>query len=112
MQIKINNEIFNCSDGGVQLSFGSHASIHLNFDLSNYPYYEKFFVKLHETNNKFTIISSKFVAEGTRIKTLDIDFRNKKLNVSFHCQVLNTTEPSMRREEAINEILSKTFDTN
>ena len=59
MQIKINNEIFNCSDGGVQLSFGSHASIHLNFDLSNYPYYEKFFVKLHETNNKFTIISSK-----------------------------------------------------
>ena len=42
----------------------------------------------------------------------NIDFRNKKLNVSFHCQVLNTTEPSMRREEAINEIFSKTFDTN
>ena len=56
MQIKINNEIFNCSDGGVQLSFGSHASIHLNFDLSNYPYYENFFVKLHENSNKFSII--------------------------------------------------------
>jgi hypothetical protein len=112
MQIKINNEIFNCSDGGVQLSFGSHASIHLNFDLNSYPTYEKFFVKLHESSNKFSIISSKFVAEGTRIKTLDIDFRNKKMNVSFHCQVLNTTEPSMRREEAINEIFSKTFDNN
>lgn len=111
MQIKINNDILDCQDVNTQLSFGSHASIHANFDLVNHPGLENFFVKLRESNSKFTIVSSKFMTSGTSIKTFDIDFKNKKMHVSFNCEIYNTTESSLRRDEAITEILSKTFDT-
>jgi len=112
MQIKIDNEIFDCIDGSVQLSLGTHASIVINLDLDKNPLYEKFFIKLYESGRVFRIISQKFETNGTNIKTLDFDFNNKRLNVSFHCDVLNSTDASIRREDVINEILDKTFNNN
>jgi hypothetical protein len=112
MQIKIDNDIFNCIDGNVQLSLGSHASITINLDTNKYPSYEGFFIKLYESNRIIKIISNKFEAIGTRIKTLDFDFNNKRINISFHCDVLKTTDLSLRRDNTINEILDKTFNNN
>jgi hypothetical protein len=112
MQIKIDNEIFDCIDGIVQLSIGTHASITINLDLNKNPSYEQFFIKLYESNRYFRIISKNFETNGTNIKTLDFDFNNKRLNVSFHCDVLNTTDKSLRRDDTINEILDKTFNNN
>jgi len=112
MQIKIDNEIFDCIDGSVQLSLGSHANITINLDINKNPSYEQFFIKLYESSRSFRIISQKFEAHGTNIKTLDLDFNKKRLNVSFHCDVLNSTDASIRREDALNEILDKTFNNN
>lgn len=109
MQIKINDKIFNCLDGSVQLSFGSHATINLKLDLCTYPNYEKFFINLYESDTMFKIISCNFESVGSKIKSLDIDFNNKKMELSIHSDILNTKDASNRREDAINEILQKTF---
>lgn len=109
MQIKIGDKIFHCSDGNVQLSLGSHATINLKFDLHKHPEYENFFIKIYESDSKFRLISSNFESIGSKIKSLDIDFSNKKLELSIHSDVLDTKEISLRREDIINEILQKTF---
>ena len=96
MQIKIDNEIFDCTDVCVQLSLGTHASIVINLDIDKNPLYEQFFIKLYESSKSFRIISQKFETFGTNIKTLDFDFNNKRLNVSFHCDVLNPSDASIR----------------
>jgi hypothetical protein len=110
MQIKIDNDIFDCVDVTIQLSLGTHASITINLDINKNPSYEQFFIKLYESNRSFRIISQKFETNGTNIKTLDFDFNNKRLNISFHCDVLNTTDKSVRREDILNELLDKTFN--
>ncbi len=109
MQIKLNNEIFNCFNGSVQLSIGSHATLYLIFDLVKYPSYENILIKLYESDNTFKVVSSKFEATGSKIKTLDIDYSSKRLEISIHCDVLNSTDLNLRREDLINELLEKTF---
>ncbi len=109
MQIKIGDSIFNCLEGIVQVSLGSHATLNLKFDLDKYPNYEKFFIKMYESNTIFKIISSNFESVGSKIKSLDIDFSNKKMELSIHADILNSKDLSVRREEVINEILQKTF---
>jgi hypothetical protein len=110
MQIKIENTIFNCSDdSSVQLSFGSHATLNLKFDLNINKNYESYFIKLYETDTVFKIVSSGFESNGCRIKTLDIDYISKKMEISIHSDILETKDISIRREEVINELLQKTF---
>jgi hypothetical protein len=109
MQIKLDNEIFNCLNGTVQLSIGSHATLYISFDLHQYPSYEKTIIKLYERENTFKVVSSKFESTVSKIKTLDIDFNNKKLEISIHCDILNVTDINLRREELINELFEKTF---
>jgi hypothetical protein len=109
MQIKLDNEIFNCINGSVQLSIGSHATLYLTFDLIKHPSYENILIKLYEYDKTFKVISSKFESSGSKIKTLDIDYNNKRLEISIHCDVLNTTDINLRREDLINELLEKTF---
>lgn len=109
MQIKIGNDIFNCLDGSVQLSLGSHATLITIFDLKLYPTYEKHFIKVYESNQKFKIISNKFESTGCFIKAMDIDYPNSRMTTTFHCDVLNTLDTSQRRDDTINEIL-QTFN--
>lgn len=109
MQIKINNKIFECLEGFVQLSTGSHATINLKFDLSKNPDYEKFLIKIYESNLIFTLFSTNFESVGSRIKSIDIDFSSKKMELLIHSDILNTKDVSIRREDVINEILQKTF---
>ena len=40
---------------------------------------------------------------------MDIDYPNKKMTITFHCDVLNHADTSQRRDDAINEIL-ETFN--
>jgi 3-deoxy-D-arabino-heptulosonate 7-phosphate (DAHP) synthase class II len=109
MQIKIGDDIFNYLDGSVQLSLGSHATLITIFDLNQYPKYENHFIKVYESNQKFKIVSSKFDSTGCFIKAMDIDYPNKKMTITFHCDVLNHADTSQRRDDAINEIL-ETFN--
>jgi hypothetical protein len=109
MQIKVDNEIFECIDGTAQLSFGSHATLNIIFDLDKFPKYELFFIKIYESEKIFKTTSSKFQSSGCKIKSLDIDYREKKMEISIHSDIFETKEVSNRRDEAINELLQKTF---
>jgi len=104
MQIKIYNKIYECQDGSVQTSIGSHASMIYIFDLINNPEYESFFIKLFEQRAKFDISSVQFEAKGVFIKIIDVDF-GKKMAVTFHSDILSIKDISERREEIIDEIL-------
>ena len=109
MQIKIDNKLFDCLEGFVQLSTGSHATINLKFDLAKHPNYEKYLIKIYESNLIFTLLSSNFESVGSRIKSLDIDFSSKRMELMIHSDILNTKDVSLRREDVINDIIQKTF---
>ncbi len=110
MQVKICNEIFNCLEGSVQLSLGSHATINLKFDLNKYPNYELFFIKIYESDKIFEMTSSNFESIGCKIKKVDIDYLNKKMEISIHSDLLESKDLSKRREDIINDLLQKTFN--
>lgn len=109
MQIKIDNTIFNCNMISTQLTIGSHATILISFDLSTFPEYENQLIKIYESGKVFTVVSSKFESKGTKIKTLDIDFTTKKIEISLHADLLNQSDIILRRDESIDNILSKNF---
>jgi len=109
MQIKIDNIVFNCSNISTQLSIGSHATLIISFDLSVYPEYEKQLIRIYESGRVFTIMSAKFESKGTKIKTLDIDFITKKIEISLHADILNQNDIINRRDESIDDILSANF---
>jgi hypothetical protein len=109
--VKINDNVINVEDGSVQLSMGSHASIYLSIDISKNPSYHNFFIKLYESQNsgntkssKFDLISSKFQAIGSLIKSIDTDFNNR-MNISIKCDYFNPLNIEDRRNEIINDIL-------
>jgi hypothetical protein len=108
MQIKVLNKIFDCIDSSVQLSFGSHATIDLNFDINQCQCYDHF-IKIFESNTKFEIESKTFLGKGCHIKTFDIDYNQNRMNISIHCDLLNPIDLQMRREDFLNDILTKTF---
>jgi len=124
--IKIDNDVFHVDDVSVQLSMGSHASIYLSIDISKYPSYKDYFIKKYDAQNstsgqvlqsnsnglptwttmiKFDMISSKFIAKGCIIKSIDTDFTTK-INLNIKCDMLETADLQGRREERIEDILN------
>ena len=112
MQIKIDENVFHCQDATVQLSLGSHATLTIFFDLSAYPEYEKQLIKIYESSKIFTITTTKFKSTGSKMKTLDMDFNSKKIEITIHCDILDSIDVCIRRNESIDEILQKTFDSH
>lgn len=112
MHLKIYDKIYECSNGSVQTSIGSHASMVYIFDIEANPEYEPFFIKLFEQRAKFDVSSVYFEAKGVFIKLIDVDF-GKKMTITFHSDIYSAKNLSDRREEIIDEILeTKTFNNN
>ena len=112
MQLKIYDKIYECSNGSVQTSIGTHASMVYIFDIEVNPEYESFFIKLFEQRSKFDVSSVYFEAKGVFIKLIDVDF-GKKMTITFHSDIYSAKNLSDRREEIIDEILeTKTFNNN
>lgn len=108
MQIKIFNNVFECLDVSAQLSLGSHATLTVSFDLGICKCKE-FFIKIFETKSKFEIESTKFLCKGCYIKAMDIEPSNK-MSLLVHSDLINPVDLSIRREDFLNDILTKTFD--
>ena len=103
----------------------SHASIYLSVDISKYPSYKDYFIKKYDAQNssgqllssdsnglpswtpvvKFDMMSSKFVARGCMIKSIDTDFTTK-INLNIKCDLLETADLQGRREERLEDILN------
>lgn len=113
--VKINNDIYDVIDGSVQLSVGSHATIHLTFDISKNKSYQDTLIKLYESQQnyvgkdiKFTISNAKFIGSGSMIKSIDTDF-SSKMNITIRCDYLQTLDIQERRDEMIDEVLNETL---
>jgi hypothetical protein len=109
--IKINNDIYDIIDGSVQLSVGSHATIHLILDISKNKSYQDIFIKLYESqqnyvgkDTKFTISNAKFIGSGSMIKSIDTDF-NSKMNITIRCDYLQTLDIQERRNGLLNDLI-------
>ena len=108
MQIKISQKIFECLHSSVQLSFGSHATVDLTFDLNSCKCYD-YFIKLAEIKNRFDLESQSFLAKGCQVKSVDINYKQGRMNISLHTDVLLPVDIKERRDDSINDILTKTF---
>lgn len=110
--IKINNNIYDVMDVSVQLSVGSHATIHLTFDISKNKSYRDIFIKMSEIQQnytgseyKFQISNSRFIGQGSLIKSIDTDFTDR-MNLTIICDYIQTLDIQDRRDEMIDEILN------
>jgi hypothetical protein len=101
--IKIGENIFEIKDISVQLSLMKHATIYLEIDIAKFPTHYDYFIDKYENRKIFDIHSSKFMAQGCRIKTIDIEFKSK-LNLNIICDILDP-DISERRDHLIEEIL-------
>ena len=108
INLKIEDKNFEVLNGNIQLSFGSHANIVLEF--VNTSQTEEFFTKKYKLNGSFDITSKNFTAKGVIIKTLDLDFNLNKLTVDCRCDVYEQKDVSKLRQDAIDELLNETFD--
>ena len=108
INLKIEDKNFEVLNGNIQLSFGSHANIVLEF--VNTIQTEEFFTKKYKLNRQFDITSKNFTAKGVIIKTLDLDFNLNKLTVDCRCDVFEQTDLSKLRQDAIDQLLNETFD--
>lgn len=113
--IKINNDIYDVIDGSVQLSVGSHATIHLTFDISKNKSYQDIFIKMYESQQnytgsecKFQISNSRFIGSGSLIKSIDTDFTDR-MNLTIRCDYIQTLDVQERRDEMIDEVLNETL---
>lgn len=104
MHLKIDNTVFEVNGGSIQTTIGSHATLTYTFDIKLHPSYEGIILKIYEMGNRHIISSTNFIASGSYIKYIDIDF-NKKMVVYFHCDILTIVDKDQRREESIDEIL-------
>jgi hypothetical protein len=103
--VKLDNEIFNVIDVVVQLSIGSHTTTHLSVDLIKYPEYLNKITDIFEMSKKFEMISNRFIAPGSYIKSIDVDF-DKKMNISVKSDVFNNVDTQQRRDEMLDELLN------
>lgn len=110
--IKINNDIYDVIDVSVQLSIGSHATIHLTFDMDKS--YQDTFIKMYEIQQnctksecKFQISNSRFIGVGSLIKSIDTNFTNR-MNLTIRCDYIQTLDIQKRRDKMIDEFLNET----
>ena len=103
--IKIDNDSFDVIDVTVQLSIGSHTTTYISLDINKNPNYLKYFTNLYENHSSFIMSSVKFVAPGSLIKSIDVDF-DSNMNITIKSDVFNPVNIQERREETIDELLN------
>lgn len=109
--IKIDNDLFDVIDVVVQFSIGSHTTTYISLDINKNTNYLKYFTNLYENHSSFTMNSSKFVAPGSFIKSIDVDF-DTKMNVTIKSDIFNPIDIQERRDEMIDELLNNETYTN
>lgn len=109
--IKIDNDVFDVIDVTVQLSIGSHTTTYISLDINKNPNYLKYFTNLYENHSSFTMSSIKFVAPGSLIKSIDVDF-DSNMNLTIKSDIFNPVNIQERREEIIDELLNNKTSEN
>ena len=109
--VKIDNDIFDVVDVTVQLSIGSHTTTYISLDINKNPNYLKYFTNLYENHSSFTMSSIKFVAPGSLIKSIDVDF-DSNMNLTIKSDIFNPVSIQERREEIIDELLNNKTSEN
>ena len=109
--VKIDNDIFDVIDVTVQLSIGSHTTTYISLDINKKPNYLKYFTNLYENHSSFTMSSIKFVAPGSLIKSIDVDF-DSNMNLTIKSDIFNPVNIQERREEIIDELLNNKTSEN
>lgn len=109
--VKIDNDIFDVVDVTVQLSIGSHTTTYISLDINKKPNYLKYFTNLYENHSSFTMSSIKFVAPGSLIKSIDVDF-DSNMNLTIKSDIFNPVNIQERREEIIDELLNNKTSEN
>jgi hypothetical protein len=109
--IKIDNDSFDVIDVTVQLSIGSHTTTYISLDINKNPNYLKYFTNLYENHSSFIMSSVKFVAPGSLIKSIDVDF-DSNMNLTIKSDIFNPVSIQERREEIIDELLNNKTSEN
>ena len=109
--VKIDNDLFDVIDVTVQLSIGSHTTTYISLDINKNPNYLKYFTNLYENHSSFTMSSIKFVAPGSLIKSIDVDF-DSNMNLTIKSDIFNPVSIQERREEIIDELLNNKTSEN
>jgi hypothetical protein len=109
--VKIDNDPFDVIDVTVQLSIGSHTTTYISLDINKNPNYLKYFTNLYENHSSFTMSSIKFVAPGSLIKSIDVDF-DSNMNLTIKSDIFNPVSIQERREEIIDELLNNKTSEN
>ena len=109
--VKIDNDVFDVIDVTVQLSIGSHTTTYISLDINKNPNYLKYFTNLYENHSSFTMSSIKFVAPGSLIKSIDVDF-DSNMNITIKSDVFNPVNIQERRDEMIDELLNNKTSEN
>jgi len=109
--VKIDNDVFDVVDVTVQLSIGSHTTTYISLDINKNTNYLKYFTNLYENHSSFTMSSIKFVAPGSLIKSIDVDF-DSNMNLTIKSDIFNPVNIQERREEIIDELLNNKTSEN
>jgi len=109
--IKIDNDPFDVIDVTVQFSIGSHTTTYISFDLNKYPKYLNYITSLYENHQRFELSSNRFIAPGSYIKSIDVDF-DTKMNVTVKSDIFNAVDTQQRRDEIIDELLNNKTSEN
>ena len=106
---KIDGHIYEYIEGNCQLSIGSHATLYYSFDTNNHKEYKNYFLNKYEIGTIFDIVSSKYIAKSSIIKSVDMDNSKNILNLSIRCDILQSLDTKERREDILGELLNSTF---
>lgn len=108
--IKIDNDYFEIKESSIEFTTGVHATIYICFDITAHKQYLTHFTKMYEEQKvavkKFTTVSNEFQALGCIIKSIDTNFHSN-VNLTLRCDLLNLKDVQTRRDEIIEDILSK-----
>lgn len=104
--IKINNEVFEYHEATCQLSFESHVTLFITFDIQKHINYKQYFLNLYDNNIHFNILSSGFFSKINIIKSIDIDPKNKLLTLIIKSDTIDIIPAEQRRDDTINELLN------
>lgn len=74
--------------------------------------HSKDFFTLYDNMSKFSMDCYSLIAEGCRIKTIDIDSDLNNLTLDIISEYVRVKDKSDQREEKIDKILNKTSDTD
>jgi hypothetical protein len=103
--IKLDGDVYEYHDVQCQLTFGTHATLYISFDLSVNPNYKSKLISLYESDKNFDIISNKFTSKSNRIKFFDLDNNKQILNITIKADYLETIPQDKRRDTIIEDLL-------